>query len=217
METGEHGRIITAAARSILRPIGCVQKGRSRTWLDDHGWWLGLIEFQPSAWSRGSYLNVGACWLWSANGYLSFNEGHRVEDFRSFVDSESFEQSARELADLAKEEILGLRNRFSSLDATAAYLTSKPIREGDLWSHFHAGVSAGLMGWAEKAKAFLESAIAVEEQDAEWVHSLKLHCTNLLLVVDDIQAFRRLVRANVAHGRAVLKLTPWIDDAQAGF
>ncbi len=50
MPTPEHTRLLTAAARSILRPLGCVQKGRSRTWLDDQDWWVGVVEFQPSAW-----------------------------------------------------------------------------------------------------------------------------------------------------------------------
>jgi hypothetical protein len=31
-----------------------VQKGRSRIWLDDHGWWIAVVEFQPSDWARRS-------------------------------------------------------------------------------------------------------------------------------------------------------------------
>src|SRR5256885_11111558 len=59
-EADPHSKLITAAAREILRPLGLFQKGRSRVWLDDQGWWLGVVEFQPSDWSKGSYLNVGA-------------------------------------------------------------------------------------------------------------------------------------------------------------
>ena len=57
----QHNRIIARAAKRRLEPLGCLQKGRSRTWIDDHGWWIGVVEFQPSGWSKGSYLNVGAC------------------------------------------------------------------------------------------------------------------------------------------------------------
>jgi hypothetical protein len=42
-----HTKLINAAARDVLRPMGIVQKGRSRLWYDNHGWWAGLIEFQP--------------------------------------------------------------------------------------------------------------------------------------------------------------------------
>lgn len=55
--------ILNTGAREILRPMGRVRKGRSRTWWDDHGWWLINVEFQPSGFSKGSYLNVGICWL----------------------------------------------------------------------------------------------------------------------------------------------------------
>lgn len=30
----QHSRLINAAAKAVLRPLGCVQKGRSRIWLD---------------------------------------------------------------------------------------------------------------------------------------------------------------------------------------
>src|SRR5690242_5082457 len=35
----EATKAVGRAAREVLRPLGLVQKGRSRTWLDDHGWW----------------------------------------------------------------------------------------------------------------------------------------------------------------------------------
>src|ERR1700761_427171 len=98
MLTTQHSRLINVAARTILRPLGCVQKGRSRTWLDDQSWWVGVVEFQPSGWARGSYLNVGACWLWSEKNYLSFDAGHRVQEFQPFIDDEQFSLVAQKLA-----------------------------------------------------------------------------------------------------------------------
>jgi len=59
-----HSKIINTSARHAFGPLGIIQKGASRTWLDDHGWWLTVIGFQPSAWSKGTYLNIGAMWLW---------------------------------------------------------------------------------------------------------------------------------------------------------
>nr|WP_326184943.1 hypothetical protein [uncultured Oscillibacter sp.] len=57
-------KIIRQAAREALAPMGLFQKGSSRIWLDDNGWFLTVVEFQPSAWSQGAYLNVGASFLW---------------------------------------------------------------------------------------------------------------------------------------------------------
>src|SRR5262249_16802956 len=97
-EAPVHSTLITRSARSMLRPLGLMQKGRSRTWLDDHGWWLCVVEFQPSAWSRGSYLNVGCCWLWQVKGYLSFDEGNRVENFSGFENEAQFADVSDRLA-----------------------------------------------------------------------------------------------------------------------
>ena len=75
-----HTKLINAAARETLRPLGLVQEGRSRTWLDDRAWWLGIVEFQPSDWTRGSYLNVGVSWLWNVKDWQSFDYRHRVDE-----------------------------------------------------------------------------------------------------------------------------------------
>ncbi|HEX4035315.1 MAG TPA: hypothetical protein VHX66_12810, partial [Solirubrobacteraceae bacterium] len=59
-----HSKLLTTAAREVLRPMGLRQKRRSRVWLDDRAWWVGVVEFQASSFSPGTYLNVGAMWLW---------------------------------------------------------------------------------------------------------------------------------------------------------
>lgn len=74
--------------------MGLSQKGRSRIWLDDQRWWLCVVEFQPSSWSRGSYLNVGCMWLWPVRDDISFDEGYRVEEFCEFRDEAQFEAAA---------------------------------------------------------------------------------------------------------------------------
>ncbi len=63
-QTNEHGRIIAAVAKSALAPLGFRRKGASRVWLADHGFWLDVVEFQPSGFSKGSYCNVAVHWLW---------------------------------------------------------------------------------------------------------------------------------------------------------
>ena len=60
----EHGKLIAAAAKAALLPLGCRRKGQSRCWYSDERFWCIFIEFQPSGWSKGSYLNAAATWLW---------------------------------------------------------------------------------------------------------------------------------------------------------
>lgn len=49
-------RLLTQAARDVLRPLGLKQHGSSRIWLDDHDWWLVVMQFQPATSIQGSYL-----------------------------------------------------------------------------------------------------------------------------------------------------------------
>lgn len=69
----DHNRIIQQAAREVLKPLGLFQRGRSRLWIDDNGWFLTLVEFQPSAWSKGSYLNVALHFLWGNRDFISYD------------------------------------------------------------------------------------------------------------------------------------------------
>jgi hypothetical protein len=201
----EHSRLITAAAKSILRPIGCFQKGRSRTWLDDHGWWVGVIEFQPSSWSRGSYLNVGACFLWYEKNYYSFDAGYRVEPFHEFQSADQFVPVADLLVKGAREEVLRLREQFSSVRGAAKHFQRMPTVSE--WSHYYAGVSAGLNGDMRAAKDQLSAALALrntirradDKHFNAWVESL-------LTVVNDVQEFQSALDLVVRRTRALLRL-----------
>jgi hypothetical protein len=117
-----HSKLLTKTAKEVLLPEGMFQKGRSRTWIDDHGWWIIVIEFQPSSWSKGSHLNVGAMRLWVEKDYFSFDDGYRVAPFVEYVNDDQFAPQARKLALAAREEVLKLRKRFASVQLAARYL-----------------------------------------------------------------------------------------------
>jgi hypothetical protein len=209
MAESPHNRQIARAAREVLRPIGCFQKGRSRVWLDDHGWWVGVIEFQPSSWSKGSYLNVGACWLWTPKNFLSFDAGYRVDGFEEYKGDAQFENAASELADRAKTEVLALRERFPSFLAVAKWIVANGLRPIDIWPHFHFGIACGLDGDVETAQAALQTIVSMQERDVDWVRELKGWAENLLLLIEDQAAFRAAVEANIAKARMLLKLPQW--------
>ena len=94
-----------------------MQKGRSRVWRDDRGWWLGIVEFQPSGWTRGSYLNVGVNWLWTVKDWHSFDFGYRVDEtekgelFFEYENDEQFTPQARKLVVVAAERLADQRER----------------------------------------------------------------------------------------------------------
>lgn len=97
---GPHEKIIKALCKDILLPIGVFQKGTSRLYLDDNGWYFTLIEFQPSGFSKGTHLNVAMNFLFRKEEGFSFDAaageyGIRVGGFIPFKNEEQFERAVR--------------------------------------------------------------------------------------------------------------------------
>jgi hypothetical protein len=204
----DHNRLLSAAAKAELVPLGCTQKGRSRTWLDDHDWWVTVVEFQPSAWSKGSYLNVGVCWLWYEKDYYSFDAalgayGDRIESFHEFDGTDAFSRTARLLAQRARDEVLALRRQLSSLGSVASFVESKVV--DNLWSDYHAGVAAGLAGNVNAAIRHFKT-LEAAKCEYDWAHELKRRSAALFRAVEDTERFRSEIAAIVRRTRQLLRL-----------
>lgn len=199
-----HTKIIAKAAKATLQPFGLRRKGQSRLWIGDNGWWLMIVEFQPSGFSKGSYLNVAAHWLWSDSGHISFDLGSgtdwgsRVADFEAYQTEEQFEIAAYKLAVIASEEVRKLAARLSSIKATADLLLSreKSANEGS-WSTYNAGVAAGLSGRAEEAAAILRSVTDARVQG---------RADRYAALTSDLMLFRELAVSQIASQREALRL-----------
>jgi len=201
-----HSEMLTDAARQVLRPMGLVQKGRSRIWLDDHCWWQCVVEFQPSSWSRGSYLNVGCNWLWSVQDHLSFDEGNRVEPFSKFTDEIQFKAAARALAERAASEVARYRQLFPNVKSVSDYyLRHKPV---GFWTNFHAGVACALAGRPNQARRFLREVLELRGDDNDWVLEAQTDAERLNLILDDTGIFRNVVAERVLRTRDLQKLPP---------
>lgn len=198
-----HSNLLNKAARSVLRPLGLVQKGRSRTWIDDNGWWLGVVEFQPSSWSRGSYLNVGCNWLWVEKDHLSFDEGYRVKGFREFKNTDQFDAVAVALADRAAAEVKRYRSLFPTVEMVSDYY----IRQSPsgFWPCFHAAMACGIAGRAAAARGFFRRVIEAQD-DRAWALTARAEAERLDSFADDTGAFRRFAIEKVARARQLLKL-----------
>lgn len=213
----DHNRILNAAAREILKPPGLTRKGRSRVWLDDRGWWLGVVEFQYHTWKRGSFLNVGVDWLWHERDHLAYSVGGRVKHsmgeppYDDFVEAESEERfsiEARELALRAVREVEGYRRRFSAVDEAAAYLHERSDENPwHFWRTFDAGVACGLAGRTDDARRWLDVAMGYEEQ-LDWMLAAQERAGELVALLDDPDAFCREIRAVIRRRRVMLKLDP---------
>lgn len=199
----DHDRLIAAAAQASLAPLGCVRERTSRTWIDDHGWWVGVIEFQPSSWSKGSYLNVGACWLWRETDHFSFDLGSRVQGFRPFEDVDQFTEVAGQLAARAAREVLSLRARITGIRSLAWRLRLRWMPT--IWDHYHAAVSNGLAGKSSVARRRF-GAISRARVDADWVAGVKEKALRLGPLLDNPDTFRQEVSAMITRTREQLGL-----------
>lgn len=212
-QTNLHGRIIAAAARSSLKPLGFQRKGASRIWFADKGFWLLVVEFQPSAWSRGSYLNVAAHWLWKSSSdalrvHLSFDYGGRVGRFISFENESQFSEEAESLAQAAVAESSRLSELLVSIEAIADRLLVDERRANDggrggHWGAFHAGVAAGLADKMDAARAMFDAILATPRPAGSVLHPM---AQMMLGVVGDHDAFRQHVLQAVNQRREKLKL-----------
>jgi hypothetical protein len=168
-----HSRILNRVARETLRPLGAIQKGTSRTWLDDHGWWLGVVEFQASSRGRGSFLNVGVMWLWQPGDqhHVYFDLGDRVESFVAYESDEQFEREAQRLAARAAQELGRYRALIPDVAAAARILRDEAARRPG-WPAWYAAVASTLAGDTEQG-ARLFQAVADSADDREWWRPIK--------------------------------------------
>ena len=110
-----HSKIIKQVCKEILIPLGIFQKGNSRLYLDDNDYFFTVIEFQPSNWNSGTYLNIGLTFLWDYNQsdvlyfYFSRQPAARYGKFVEYKNETQFRNEIINLANIAKEEILFYR------------------------------------------------------------------------------------------------------------
>jgi hypothetical protein len=199
----------------VLRPLGLKQKRRSRLWYDDRGWSLTTVEFQPGR-SLGTYLNVGAMWLWANRPVWARDYGGRTywrddtsftwqppygeagwQQHVDFLDADQFSREVTFLARVAALQVEELRHQFPDVAAAAEWLTSTPARrdESPLWSAFHGGAAAALNGNLTAAKQNL-TRVASADKHVEWEHQLAAQAVGLLQLMHDPVALRnRLLEA----------------------
>ncbi|HKY12492.1 MAG TPA: hypothetical protein VJL85_04035 [Gaiellaceae bacterium] len=203
--------------------MGIVQKGRSRLWYDDHDWWAGLIEFQSSSRSRGSYLNVGVQWLWDiewdsldafmypgGGGYetrvLIPGEGQ----FIAYESDDQFAPLALKIANAAADRARYFRDLFPSVDAAARVLAQC---EGVDWD-IEAGVASGLTGDYKSARQRFDHYLEWDESKdgqawrGEWMDARADRVRALRACVDDTERFSAMIAEDIRTVRAAAKLDP---------
>lgn len=206
-EAPDHNALIRSAARRTLAPIGLRQRGRSRTWLDDHGWWLIVVEFQPSSWARGTYLNVGVIWLWRAMDHVAFEFGGRIGEF---VDVEKASDIAGEIDHVARRaafEVQRLRHALTTPIQAARELLSKPAAGG--WDFLYAATAAAVAGDPDMSFGALARIEPPGLGAPEWQQRFWEEVQLLRSKVSNPAALEARLNEAVQRSRASLKLPEW--------
>ena len=113
MGINPHDQIIKQLCKDILLPLGVFQKGTSRIYIDDNGYFFTVIEFQPSSYAKGTHLNVALHFLWNERDYLSFDfpfgADIRVKNFVEYQNDEQFTREVAKHVQEAAEQVLFYR------------------------------------------------------------------------------------------------------------
>ena len=204
----ERSQLLTEAGNRILKPLGLVQKGRSRFWRDDRDWFVIGVEFQPSSWSGGSYLNVGCSWLWMVRDYFAYDVGGRTEPFVKFQNQDQFQDAANIMATKAAFAVKNFRKQFPNTRAVYEYYSSEECR--GIWPNFNAAIASALSGEALEA-AFHFGKIAEDQSDAAWATAARSEAFSLQGILSDRALFRTAIRERVMRTRALQKLPNLLD------
>lgn len=203
--TGNHNKIINAAAKAALKPAGAIRKGQSRLWLDDNGWYITLIEFQPSS-SPGSLLNIGVQFMWYPQAVYAFDAGYRQQDiYIQYRNDEQFTPQAQAMAEAARDRMLAIRQQMQDITSASAYihglLAEDPVT---VWTYLHQGMLHLLQGHTDEALSRFRQLLA-EPDNREWALALKAHTQALMSHIPQNQHLPWLVDI-MQQSRALKKL-----------
>lgn len=191
----QHDKIINIAAKKILSPKGLFRKGASRVWLDDNGYFITQVEFQPSAREKGSFLNVGISFLWEyserLNITLAFNYGYRMDvDKRQFVryngNDEEFMTEMERFADVALQRAIEYR-QFHDLNYAKEMLAQRISKNCRSWYIYDMAMICFLKGDLEDGINYFDDFLrdlkdSIYEHDyyIEWRDELYNHCVQCI-------------------------------------
>ena len=207
MTQPEHSKIIVKTAGQILKPYGIVRKGQSRSWLDDHGWFTSVIEFQPSSWNRGTYLNVGVNFHWFRKDYFSYDIGGRESLFEKFDNTEQFTINIEGFANKALGIALNYREAFRNLESSGNAILTHQFASDSLWGNYHRGVVCGITNKFGEADKYFDMLLSVE-LDYDWVNELKRDTLFLKTVMNSHQQFKTEIIEIIKATRSLKKLPP---------
>ena len=219
--TSDHNRIIGNTAKAVLGPLGLTRQGRSRVWIDDHGWWIGIVEFQPSSWSKSTGLNLSGQFLWIETDHLAFEiqmpRPPSVPPKRVGFDPEhpeQFEEYVWGVVQIAAASVVLLRSEFGEDEALLQLLAHQDGENTDV--RYRKAIALGLMGDVSSAADVLDNVVADTLREYNERPELRPHLTwmkNQAIAMrvlrdacSDLSSFAAEINRRVRSTRSELRL-----------
>jgi len=205
MIKSDHNRLLKKIAKERLKPFGIIQYGQSRTFLFDKGWFTVIIEFQPSSWSKGTYLNIGVDLNFYPRDYFAFSYGYRETGFNEFKDEEQFSELINKLCNLVIVRVRELDREFIDL-----WVAKKTLNKDlDAWRKYEIGILKGLINDYNGAQKLL-NAVINEKCEHNYEFKRQQIASEILEWLDNEQAFENKVKELIEKTRQLKKL-PIVD------
>ncbi|MBA5793436.1 hypothetical protein H1R17_09965 [Flavobacterium sp. xlx-214] len=207
MSHTDHKKIINKVAKKILSSHGITQKGQSRIWLDDNGWFVTVIEFQPFHGRQGTTLNIGVNFNWYEEEYFSFDIGYRQDiDFVDYDGNEDmFSEEIEKLCHLALNKILEFREKFKNLDNAKLSILNNTFTSEEIWGSYHKGTICGLTNEYAKKNEYYQK-ILDNNETYEWLSELKSRVNLLENNISNHNDFSKKVIEIIKKTRTLKKL-----------
>ncbi len=212
MAMPEHTKIINKTARKIFKEYGIIRKGQSRTWLDDNGWFTTLIEFQPSNYSKGTYLNIGVCFHWHVDDYWSFNIGYREAAYCEYKNEKQFTPVVTKYIQQALAKVLLYRDQLSDLESAERTIFTYDGYSSFVWACYHKAVILGLNNKVQDAEHYFNLILAekdyLEEYNSPitWILELKDEVKLLKSALHKPNEFKNAINKIIVTSRKLKKL-----------
>lgn len=207
MTPPDHSKIIHKTVKKIFTPYGIKQKGKSRIWLDDQGWYTTVIEFQPFSGRQGTTLNVGINFNWHEQAYFSFDISYRQDvDFVEYNGNEEmFSKEVKAFCELALTKVMEYRENFRNLEEAKSFILRQTYTSEDIWGSYHKATICGLTQNVEERNHYFQKLLQANHPGA-WLNELKDQVNLLMADSGQPHKFTENILEIIRKTRALKKL-----------
>ena len=207
MALPEYSKIINRITRNKFKPFGITQKGQSRLWLDDRGWFTTVIEFQPFLGIQGTALNIGVNFHWCIQDYFSFDIGCRQDvgfiEYRK--NDEKLLNEVEKLCEISIRKILEYRNMLKNIYTAKYVILNHTFTSEEIWGSYHKGTICGLTKDFTGLNKYYQKLLN-ETHPGEWLTELKQKTMELLIKTENEIQFKEYVVEIIKKTRKLKKL-----------